>query len=100
MGDLMTEAQVEALASRLLLTYLKLCNAARLNRSTQAELVGLTATRLTQLEAGKGSPSLMVFFRMYGLIPRLQLGLEEGWLPAPGTRGKAQSEALARLQAV
>lgn len=101
---LVTEEQANSLALRMFGRYCELGEAARLNNGTLAELAGISRIRLGQLRkvlAGE-MPSrtalgLVSFLRINQLVPRIEAGLAEGWLPAADSRGRAQDVARDRI---
>lgn len=88
------------LARAIWKAYSELGAKAGLSRTSLAALAGLSLTRAGQLNHpdSASAPALHTYLRLQQLVPRLQQGLEDGWLPATADRGVAQRVAVARLQ--
>lgn len=100
MKTLITDEQVARVVRAYILRYLERCDENRINRGTAARLIGVSRTRIGQLEkaARNADDSIMVnldvFLRIRQLLPWMEQGQGEGVLPAGSTRGKAQNPVL------
>jgi len=97
MEPLVSQEQVDQLALRLFARYCELGERARLNGGTLAALAGVSRARFGQLRRDDGGVGLLSFLRLSQLVPRLEEGLAEGWLPATGLRGRSQDVAYERI---
>lgn len=97
---LITDDKAARLVRALTVRYLDTCDEQRVNRGTAAKLLGMSRTRLGQLEKAVRSDddamvNLGVFLRLKQLLQDGYPAAEEaGVLPAPSNRGNAQTAIL------
>lgn len=97
--SLITPEEARAVARSLWMRYCDLCDQARISKTTAAALVGVSPTRHSQLssEDKPATVGLVAFLRLNQLVPRIEQGLAEGWLPAGSIQGEAQRAAVEKL---
>lgn len=94
-----SEEQVKDLASRLVAYYCELGDKARLNKGALAAIAGVSRTQFAKYTHPEGAVSigLYPFVRIKAACTTIQQGLDEGWLPASGQKGKPQDDAVERI---
>lgn len=95
-----TEEQVKELCGARLREFYALADQSNLNGSTASDILGVSRSRYTQLSRDPEKSMLQahVFLNLLSAIQMLKQGLEDGWLPAAGFKGKAQEQALEKLR--
>jgi len=97
--NLTSDQEAARVVRALTLQYLETCDVNRVNRGTAAKLLGVSRTRLGQLEkAAKAEETIMVslgvFLRTKQVLEAVPKARESGALPASASRGKAQNAVL------
>ncbi len=93
------EDKVARVVRALTLRYLESCEANRISRGTAAQLLGISRTRLVQMERSASAGermmvSVVLFLRLKQLLEGVTDAREAEVLPAASKRGAAQTAVL------
>ena len=102
LAPLVPEDKARRTAAGLVRIFRGQCEEGRVSGALAAQMVGVSRARWTtiQKQAQEEGPNLSaaVYLSLYQAVQVLRQGFSEGWLPAPGARGKAQDELAERIR--